>query len=71
MDSQKHFLAKNRSVSESYKTSNMKFLNYTNLLFKLSEKYNKTELGMTEKLITNDVVVNKQWLLEKLKELVK
>lgn len=71
MDSQKHFLAKNKSVSENYKTSNMKFLNYTNSLFKLRENYNKTEIGMTEKLIVNDVVINKQWLLEKFRELVK
>ncbi|MEZ4821109.1 MAG: hypothetical protein R2942_01390 [Ignavibacteria bacterium] len=49
----------------------MKFLNYTNSLFKLRENYNKTEIGMTEKLIVNDVVINKQWLLEKFRELVK
>ncbi|HMQ70276.1 MAG TPA: hypothetical protein PKA90_14845 [Ignavibacteria bacterium] len=71
MDSQKHFLAKNKSVSESYKKSNMKFLNYTNSIFKLRDKYNKTEIGITDKLIKDDVVVNKQWLLEKLKDLKK
>ncbi|MBS1517962.1 MAG: hypothetical protein JSS91_07730 [Bacteroidetes bacterium] len=68
-DSQKHFLSKNKSVTERYKKSNMKFLYYTNLLFKLRESTDKIETGLTEKKIKEDIVVNKQWLLEKLGEL--
>jgi len=70
-DTHKHFLAKNKSVSQSYKESNMKFLNYTNSLFKLKESLDLPEIEFTEKSINNDVVVNKQWLLEKLKEMDK
>ena len=68
-DTHKHFLSKNKSVSESYKESNMKFLNYTNSLFKLKESSDKTEFSFTENAILNDVVVNKYWLIEKLKEM--
>jgi hypothetical protein len=68
-DTHKHFLSKNKSVSESYKESNMKFLNYTNSLFKLKESSDKTEISFTENAILNDVVVNKYWLIEKLKEM--
>ncbi|MBK7253037.1 MAG: hypothetical protein IPI04_03740 [Ignavibacteria bacterium] len=68
-DAHKHFLSNNKSVSSSYKESNMKFLNYTNSLFKLRESKNKTEIGFTERKIHDDTFVNKQWLIEKLKEI--
>ena len=69
MDTHKHFLSKNKSVSESYKESNMKFLNYTNTLFKMRETKDLSELGYIEKNLFGDVVVNKYWLIEKFKEL--
>jgi len=68
-DAHKHFLSNNKSVSSSYKESNMKFLNYTNSLFKLRESKNKTEIGFTERKIHEDTFVNKQWLIEKLAEI--
>ena len=68
-DSHRHFLSKNKSVSKSYKESNMKFLNYTNTLFKLRESKDKSEISFIENSLLGDVVVNKYWLIDKLKEL--
>lgn len=68
-DSHKHFLSKNKSVSESYRESNMKFLNYTNTLFKIRESNDKSEIDLVEKNLMADVMVNKYWLMEKLEEL--
>jgi hypothetical protein len=72
-DSYKHFLSKNKSVSHSYRESNMKFLNYTNTLFKLREALrvtkDKSEIGFTVNELRKEVVVNKYWLIEKLNEL--
>lgn len=68
-DSYRHFLSKNKSVSESYKKSNMKFLNYTNSLFKIRESDDKSEIGFIKNSLPGDVVVNKYWLIEKLDEL--
>jgi hypothetical protein len=68
-DSHRHFLSKNKSVSGSYKDSNLKFLNYTNSLFKLRESKDKTESGLMKKALLEDLVVNKQWLMEKLDKL--
>ncbi|MBK8553122.1 MAG: hypothetical protein IPL53_19510 [Ignavibacteria bacterium] len=47
-DSYRHFLSKNKSVSSGYKESNMKFLNYTNTLFKLREADDRSEAGFIE-----------------------
>ncbi len=69
LDTHKHFLSKNKSVSDSYKESNMKFLNYTNSLFKLRDSKNRSEIKFLEKTILKDVVVNKHWLIEKIKKL--
>jgi hypothetical protein len=68
-DAYKHFLSKNKSVSTRYRNSNMKFLNYINLLFKLRKSRDKVEIGFMEKNLLGDVVVNKYWMLEKLDEL--
>lgn len=68
-DTQKHFLSKNKSVTESYKNSNMKFLNYVNSLFKLRESGDKHKASFTEKTLREDNVVNKYWILDKLDEL--
>ena len=68
-DTHKHFLSKNKSVSESYKESNMKFLNYTNTLFKMRETKDLSELDYIEKNLLGDVVVNKYWLIDKFREL--
>lgn len=68
-DAQKHFLARNKSVSESYKKSNVKFLNYTNALFKIRSSDDRSDIGKLEKDLIGDLVVNKQWLIEKMKEL--
>lgn len=67
-DSQKHFLSNNKSVSVSYKISNMKFLNFLNTLFKLRQTKDKIKLDYLEKSILGDRMVNKYWLLEKIKE---
>ncbi|MFZ1322358.1 MAG: hypothetical protein WAT71_12460 [Ignavibacteria bacterium] len=67
-DTHKHFLSKNKSVSERYKESNMKFLSYVNSLFKLREKFNITEKEFVLKDLMKDNVVNKIWLIEKFKE---
>lgn len=67
-DTHKHFLSKNKSVSERYKESNMKFLSYVNTLFKLRERSNKTEKEFVMKDLMKDNVVNKVWLIEKFKE---
>ncbi len=68
-DSHRHFLAKNKSVSDSYKESNLKFLNYTNSIFKLKESKDKKEIDFMKNTLLKDSVVNKQWLLEKIDEL--
>jgi len=68
-DSHRHFLSKNKSVSVSYKESNLKFLNYTNSIFKLKESKDKKEIDFMKNAVLNDSVVNKQWLLEKIDEL--
>jgi len=68
-DSHRHFLSKNKSVSESYKESNLKFLNYTNSIFKLKESKDKKEIDFMKNTVLKDSVVNKQWLLEKIDEL--
>ncbi|MBK8552183.1 MAG: hypothetical protein IPL53_14425 [Ignavibacteria bacterium] len=60
---------KNKSVSSGYKESNMKFLNYTNTLFKLREADDRSEAGFIESSLPGDTVVNKYWLIDKLKEL--
>ncbi|MCB0728817.1 MAG: hypothetical protein KDD00_15240 [Ignavibacteriae bacterium] len=67
-DSHKHFLSKNKSVSKSYRESNMKFLSYTNALFKLKESKDISELELIRKDMLKDVMVNKYWLIEKLEE---
>lgn len=69
-DSHRHFLSKNKSVSERYKESNLKFLNYINSLFKLREAKDKTESAVLKNLLEADTVVNKPWLLEKLSEMI-
>ena len=68
-DSHRHFLAKNKSVSDSYKESNLKFLNYTNSIFKLKESKDRKEIDYMKNTLLKDSVVNKQWLLEKIDEL--
>ena len=68
-DSHRHFLSKNKSVSDSYKESNLKFLNYTNSIFKLKETKDKKEIDFIKNNVLKDLVVNKQWLLEKIDEL--
>jgi len=68
-DSHRHFLSKNKSVSDSYKESNLKFLNYTNSIFKLKESKDKKEIEFMKNTVLKDSVVNKQWLLEKIDEL--
>lgn len=65
-DSYKHFLSKNKSVSEIYKESSMKFMGYTDSLFKLKESGDKKEMEYLKKTINEDIVLNKQWLLEKI-----
>lgn len=69
-DSYKHFLSKNRSVSESYRESNLKFIKYTDNLFKISETKNKNEKEYLRKIISGDTVPNKQWILEKLDRII-
>lgn len=69
MDTHRHFLSKNKSVSKSYKESNMKFLTYTNTLFKSRESNDKSDLDLIIKNLQKDVLVNKYWLIEKFKEL--
>lgn len=69
MDSHKHFLSKNKSVSESYRESNMKFLSYTKILFKIRESNDRSELELTQKNLLTEVMVNKYWLIDKFREL--
>ncbi|MEZ4692265.1 MAG: hypothetical protein R3A12_19740 [Ignavibacteria bacterium] len=55
-DSHKHFLSKNKSVSKSYRESNMKFLYECS--FKLKESKDISELELIRKDMLQDVMVN-------------
>ncbi len=49
-DSRKHFISKNKSVSESYGENKMKFLYYTGKLFKICDTNNISEAGLLKKI---------------------
>lgn len=66
MDSYRHFLSKNKSLSEHFRERHLNFLKYTGDLLKLNS--GKDEAGLYK--LKNDLtgtgnVVHKDWLLEK------
>lgn len=75
VDTFTHFLAKNKIVSEIYKEQFMNFLKFLKMLIKLSQsspaagKIDVHEL--TGKIKSTHVLINKRWLLDKAREMIK
>ena len=73
IDSYRHFLSKNKSLSEHFKERHLYFLKYTGELLKMSSqsgKPGKLKLSEIRHIIGNTGnVVHKEWLIEKLNEL--
>jgi hypothetical protein len=70
LDSYKHFLARERSISELYKNYNMNFVNYYAKLLKIkmgSGDVSADELSFA--INKSNEFANKDWVLKKLKEL--
>lgn len=70
IDSSKHFIINNPSVSDAEKTTVRSFYNYLNRLIFLKENSDTAQISILRSDIeTNKEVSNKGWLLEKLSEL--
>lgn len=69
LDAFKHFLSKNKSVTERWKSNQALFSNYMNRLFKLKEKPDGHELKKLKNEIINSSPHKKQWLLKKANEI--
>lgn len=72
MDSYRHFLSKNKSVTSYSKSVSENLCNSINKLFKLRELFDKFELEKFRKEIEeNDELINKYWILDKITEIEK
>lgn len=69
LDAFKHFLSKNKSVTERWKSNQALFAGYLNRLFKLKEKSDGHELKNLKNEIINSNPHKKQWLLRKADEI--
>ena len=69
LDSYRHFLNNNRSVTEDWKKTQTVLLRFLTRLFNLKENYNEFEMKRLKEDITSSIVLKKQWLLRKIKEL--
>ncbi len=70
IDSYRHFLSKNKALSEHFKERHHNFLKFTAELLRLRSGADKSSKHAVEKELTGaNNVVNKEWLAEKLKEL--
>lgn len=69
LDSYKHFLNNNKSITEEWKKEQTTFNTFLNKLFKLKEKFSGFELKNLKDEISSSLVPMKQWLLRKIDEL--
>lgn len=67
-DSFKHFLIRNKSISDYTRKSYIQLIKYTKLL--LSDNINKSKLSNIKSEIISNQVASKSWLLEKVDELL-
>ena len=66
MDSYRHFLSKNKSLSEHFKERHLNFLKYTGDLMKLASSRNEALLLKLKNDLNGTVnIVHRDWLLEK------
>jgi len=70
IDSYRHFLSKNISISPVLKERHLSFLKFTSELMRLKSKADNISLqNITHDLSNNNNVVHKDWINEKIKEL--
>lgn len=71
IDSSKHFLRKNKSVSEYYETSYHNFFNFLIRVISIKENADLSSVPILKKeILSTTKLENKKWLLEKLEELI-
>jgi uncharacterized integral membrane protein len=71
IDSYKHLLASTRLVNKDMKSSRRYFLNMLNRFIKIRMSNDKARAAeFAEKIISSPSFVQKEWLLEKAKELI-
>lgn len=72
IDSYRHFLSNDRSISELRKVRYLNFINFFNRLLRLKEKNNKKELeNLSFDLTQVSNVIEKDWMMEKIEEMKK
>ena len=71
-DSYKHFISKDLSGNERFKTKGKLLFNEIKNLFKLRENFNELDLkNLKSQIINTPTIIRRQWLLEKIEELEK
>ena len=69
IDSYKHFLTKNKSLSDHFRERHMNFLKFSEELFKIKSRINvKPDAGIKKHLDNTVNIVHKEWLSEKISE---
>jgi hypothetical protein len=70
IDSYKHFLVKNKTVSEFFRERYLNFIGFMNTMIKFSESASNFEIEkLKSNLLKTNNVVSRDWLLEKIDEL--
>lgn len=71
VDSFRHFLANNKLLSDSRRDMNSKFIKYVNAIMKQNFSRDPAELAVLKRQIMEEPVVeNREWLVDKIEELV-
>jgi len=70
LDSYRHFLNNNRSVTEDWKKTQTVLIKFLTRLFNLKGNYDEYELKKLKQDVSSSLVLKKQWLLRKIEELV-
>ncbi|MFZ1323296.1 MAG: hypothetical protein WAT71_17205 [Ignavibacteria bacterium] len=72
VDAHRHFLANSKEISAFHKDAGNKFLKYYNTLLKIKCNQSKEDPGLIKsKLIKEEKIASKVWLIEKADELIK
>ena len=72
VDAHRHFLANSKEISAFHKDAGNKFLKYYNTLLKIKCNQCKEDPGLIKsKLIKEEKIASKVWLIEKADELIK
>jgi len=69
LDSYRHFLNNNRTVTVDWKKTQIVLLRFLTRLFNLKENYDEFEMKKLRQDISSSIVLKKQWLLRKIEEL--